>query len=132
MSTGKNKRLTPYWKPLSSLEPPEPFQYAHVKAVILYWEDHGTGLQYHIKEAEEMESVFKSLNYDTAIRPIPIFNSHSYVHQIMILQQLSISHRKKSGDAPTLLIVHYSGHGDMGDDYYNVDDSRNPRVVWRP
>ena len=98
---------------------------------MLYWED-SDSLRDHIIEAGEMDLVFKSLNFETEIYPIPEFDSHNNVQEFISRQQRSLLSKKQFSDSPRLLIIHYSGHGDGGDDDYNIDDSQNPRVVWRP
>ena len=98
---------------------------------MLYWED-SDSLRDHVIEAGEMESVFKSLNFDTEIHPIPNLDSHNNVLEFITRQKQSLLFRDQYSDSPKLLIIHYSGHGDKGDDDYNGDDSQNSRVAWRP
>lgn len=98
---------------------------------MLYWED-SDSLRDHVIEAGEMDLVFRSLNFETEIHPIPNTDSHYNVEEFLIRQQLSLSLDKRYFDLPRLLIIHYSGHGDRGDDKYIIDDSQNERVVWRP
>jgi len=120
-------------------EPPEaskslePLQYVYVMAVILYWED-SDRVQAHIKEAQEMESVFRSLDYRTEIHPIPMIVSHDDVHNLIIREKQSVVDIAGTLGGSGLLIIHYSGHGDKGDDNYSVgfEDSRIPRVIWLP
>jgi hypothetical protein len=60
-------------------------QYAYVKAVLLY-EGDSDRLGSRIKETEELERFFKSLNFETEIFPIPTSNCASAVRKFIIQQ----------------------------------------------
>lgn len=135
MATKFKKQSASFHKPPESSEAPEPLQYVHVKAVMLYWKDSDSARD-HAMEAEKMESVFKSLNFDTELYPIPTDNSHNHVLLFILRKLESLSSKEREFRTPCLFIVHYSGEGVVGDDHHNIgreySDSRTRQVVWLP
>jgi len=135
MATKFEKQSALYQKPPEPSEDSDPPQHVHVKAIMLYWKDSDSARDYAM-EAEKIESVFKSLNYDTEVHPIPTNNSHMDVFNSILRQTTLLNLRKSEDFKPCLLIVHYSGDVVLGNDHHNVgreySESRTRQVVWRP
>ncbi|KAI8941752.1 hypothetical protein NX059_002956 [Plenodomus lindquistii] len=107
-------------------------RYAAVKALILYWEN-ADRLEEYVNEARNVESFFKTLNFETEMYPIPEMDSQSEAHGFINQQQVLLTRRTRALGAPCLLIIHYGGHGDKDDDanYAGPGGPQKRRAVWR-
>jgi hypothetical protein len=83
-SSLKNDNATKHAKQQAE-DPVSQPRYAYVKAVLLY-EGNSDRLEGRIKETEELERFFKSLNFETEIFPIPTSNCASAVRKFIIQQ----------------------------------------------
>jgi hypothetical protein len=107
-------------------------RYAAVRVLILYWEN-ADRLDDYVKEAKNVDSFFRSINYETEMYPIPQTDSQVEVRGFITNQQVLLTRRMRSLGAPCLLVIHYGGHGDKDDDanYSGPGGPQQRRAVWR-
>jgi hypothetical protein len=107
-------------------------RYAGVKALTIYWEESDKMEKYR-EEAEKLQALFQSLQYDTESYQIPTHDSQMKLLECIAryCNLLSDKWRKRKLEESYLLIIHYGGHGDKDDDKHAVDGPQQRRAVWR-
>ncbi|KAL1875182.1 hypothetical protein Daus18300_003250 [Diaporthe australafricana] len=90
-----------------------------VEALMLYWEDGDDDFE---KEARSVQQVWEDV-FHFPVTHYPIPSNNSYFALLATLSNLLSS----LGDGPSLLIIHYGGHGDADDDKASGQECRS---VW--
>lgn len=94
--------------------------HSRVEALVLCWED---GEDDFKKEALRVKHLWENVfHFPTTVFLIPSKNSHFAVLQSVAGKLCSVQER-----GPSLLVLHYGGHGDADDDKHSGQEKRS---VW--
>ncbi|KAI0182215.1 hypothetical protein EV127DRAFT_73258 [Xylaria flabelliformis] len=99
--------------------------YGGIQVLVLYWEDGHEGYR---KEGEAVRQMFEDdFGYPTKEFPIPTNKGYSQLLQLITSSLDDIGTAANEQNAPSLLIIHYGGHGDADDDKHGGQERRS---VW--
>lgn len=98
--------------------------YAAVKALVVYWEDGEDGFK---EEAQKMKALFEDVFHYSVIE-FAIPSKSAKINYYSLLQAVSGALCEDGNrEGPSLLVIHYGGHGDSDNDKHNGEERRS---VW--